>query len=324
MYNIAIVGAGQLGSRHLQGLAKIDIPINIQVVDTNIQSLDLAKVRYQQVPSNPNVKSISFHQRIDGLNDVLDLIIIATNANIRFKLIKEIISIKEIKHIILEKVVFQRPEEFEQIIDITQEKGIKCWVNCPRRMFPFYKKLKSEISNNEPISISLQGGNWGLACNAIHYFDLLSYLSGTSELSVNTEFLDKEIHESKREGFIELSGLLIGAIGANRITLWGGKKVGSDILTIKTESFLVVIDEGSGEVKKSDINSNWEWKTEFHKIIYYQSELTQSAAKDILLKGKCDLTSLQESFDLHKPFLQQITRFYNQVSISNIDYCPIT
>ncbi len=33
MSKIAIIGAGQLGSRHLQGLAKSDIKISIEVVE---------------------------------------------------------------------------------------------------------------------------------------------------------------------------------------------------------------------------------------------------------------------------------------------------
>lgn len=42
-YKIAIIGAGQLGSRYLQGLSKVTLEIEIFVVDVSLNSLNLAK-----------------------------------------------------------------------------------------------------------------------------------------------------------------------------------------------------------------------------------------------------------------------------------------
>ena len=42
-YHILLIGAGQIGSRHLQALGLSDLPINISVVDTTQTSLLLAK-----------------------------------------------------------------------------------------------------------------------------------------------------------------------------------------------------------------------------------------------------------------------------------------
>ena len=40
---IAIIGAGQFGSRHLQGLAKIKQNIHITVIDTNPSALEIER-----------------------------------------------------------------------------------------------------------------------------------------------------------------------------------------------------------------------------------------------------------------------------------------
>lgn len=53
MYHIAIIGAGQLGSRHLQGLKRAQIPMKIQVVNNALQALEVAEERYEQVDPNP-------------------------------------------------------------------------------------------------------------------------------------------------------------------------------------------------------------------------------------------------------------------------------
>lgn len=158
MFNITIIGAGQLGSRHLQGLALIDIPVNIQVLDTSLTSLEVAKERYNQMALNDSIKSISFLQSIDDLPTKLDLVIIATNANVRCFIIKELLAKRTVSDFVLEKVVFQNVSDFEDVTKLFADKGIKAWVNCPRRMFPFYKELKSKLSNDGPISISVQGG----------------------------------------------------------------------------------------------------------------------------------------------------------------------
>lgn len=43
MKNISIIGAGQLGSRHLQGLMTAQTEMNIWVVDQSLDSLNTAK-----------------------------------------------------------------------------------------------------------------------------------------------------------------------------------------------------------------------------------------------------------------------------------------
>ena len=42
-FNVVIVGSGNIGSRHLQGLLLIDIPINIYVVDNDSIALKKSK-----------------------------------------------------------------------------------------------------------------------------------------------------------------------------------------------------------------------------------------------------------------------------------------
>ena len=324
MKNIAIIGSGQLGSRHLQGLALIDIPVNIHVLDTNLASLQVAEERYNQVAVNDNIKSVLFLQSIDDLPNNLDLVIIATNANVRCLIIKDLLARKTVHNFVLEKVVFQNVSDFEDVSKLFEDKGIKAWVNCARRMFPFYKDLKLKLADDGPISISVQGGNWGLACNSIHYFDLLAYLANSTKLSVCTDFLDREILDSKRPSYIELSGLLLGKIEGNRISLYSGKNEGSDIMTIKSDSYLLLIDESSGLVKISDLESNWEWREESLKIISFQSELSHLFAKDILLNRNCQLSTLDESYQLHEPFLNEIIGLYNNITNSDIKSCPIT
>jgi len=98
-YNIVIVGAGQLGSRHLQSLKQIHLLSNLFVIDPNLHSLDLAKERYNQIESNNNIQKIIFSPDVKCLPEVIDFLVLATNSNGRCQIIESLISSYSIKNI---------------------------------------------------------------------------------------------------------------------------------------------------------------------------------------------------------------------------------
>ena len=72
---IIIIGCGGIGSRHLQALCKIDMPVNIFAVDISKQSLNNAKKLVGKI-TNHNIKSLEFSKEIPKNIDEIDLCII--------------------------------------------------------------------------------------------------------------------------------------------------------------------------------------------------------------------------------------------------------
>ena len=66
MYKIAVIGAGQLGSRHLQGLKLSKLNLEYWVVDNNSNSLQIAQQRYEEGEVNSN-QTIYYLQLIEQL-----------------------------------------------------------------------------------------------------------------------------------------------------------------------------------------------------------------------------------------------------------------
>ena len=66
--HIAIIGAGEIGSRHLQGLALIDRRIDVSVVDPSHSSLKLAKTRFQEISVNEFLRSVKYSEPIEALD----------------------------------------------------------------------------------------------------------------------------------------------------------------------------------------------------------------------------------------------------------------
>lgn len=325
MMKIALIGAGQLGSRHLQALAKIDIPVTLQVVDPSENSLKIAEERYLEIPENENINSIDFLSQIDELNADIDLCIIATNADVRFPVFQEFVFKKNVSNMVLEKVVFQSEQQFEDANNIISKNGISCWVNCPFRMFPIYNKLKEMMAEDREINLQVSGGDWGLACNAIHFIDLLAFFSGDTSYKLDVSGLDPRVRQSKRKGFIEVTGKLTGIFSnGSRIELESIVGTEEPIrISINNSQVKAVLYESRGIAKIAKRENNWDEKVlEFR--VSFQSERTHLVAKKILESGTCQLTGFNKSSLLHQPFLDAIKKHIETVEHRKYHCCPIT
>ena len=143
MKRIAVVGSGEIGSRHLQGLAKSKNKLSLYVVDSNNDSLELSKKRYNEIPNSLN--DIKFLNNISLLPSAIDIGIISTTSIHRKQLIESLLKISSIKYMILEKIVFQNVEDFDTVVKLFSKNNTKSWVNCNRRTFKIYQKIKEYI-----------------------------------------------------------------------------------------------------------------------------------------------------------------------------------
>jgi hypothetical protein len=184
-------------------------------------------------------------------------------------------------------------------------------------MMPWYKEIKSTFGTFSPIQMKIDGMNWGLSCNSLHFIDLLSWITGEELINIKTNNLDKEWFESKRKGYWEVNGELIGEFS-------NGSKLflNSNVIEMETEILIQEsqhwkILEQKGIAERNDgfvIKGN----------IFLQSELTPILVESILLKGYCDLPDLEESLKQHKIFIKAILAHWNMSMKSNNNSVPIT
>ena len=94
MVNVAIIGAGQLGSRHLQGLARVETPLAIHLLDPSESSLALARSRYDEVAGVASPHRLHLCREATQLPDQLDVAISATTAHHRLSSLRQVLSHK--------------------------------------------------------------------------------------------------------------------------------------------------------------------------------------------------------------------------------------
>lgn len=322
--SILLVGAGQLGSRHLQGLARVCIPVSISVVDPSNASLKTAWERFAEMESNSNITEINFHTDILEAPDSIDLAVIATGANVRADVLANLVATKQVRNIVLEKFLFQNESDFEIVGELLHKHHVNAFVNCPRRLYPFYRELKTLIQGKSPITLNVDGSNWGLGCNIIHFLDLFAFLTGNCSIEFDDLSLDSSIQESKRPGFVEFTGTVKGGNArGDRFEITSDIDLGSPIrITIGAGNRRIEISESAGSALFFENAAGTETHETF--TVPYQSQLTGEVAQEILMNGTCGLTTYDESMQLHLPVLKTLLEHLNKVSGKQYTHCPIT
>lgn len=321
--NILIVGVGNIGKRHLESLSKFNKIKKFYIVEKNNSIKKKLKKNYQK-------NNFFFYDNIINLENIkkFDLAIISTNSDIRFKIFKDITNKFTIKYIILEKFVFQNINQFNYAYKIIKSRNLKVFINCPMRIWPFFKNLKSKLYSSQ-LEIIMTGSKWGLGSNAIHYIDLLVYLTNKKKIHISNI---KEIltYKSKRKNFIEFAGSIDVKINKNNSLkmIDDHRQKLNPIMYLKLNNIFYELDAGRDYyyVKKFKIKNKEKeliFKSKFKTPL--QSELTLKIFKDILLRKKNTIPTYEDLFYVNKSLIKFLSDTYKKNSKKKqILFCPIT
>ncbi|MDX9930782.1 MAG: class I SAM-dependent methyltransferase [Bacteroidales bacterium] len=323
--NVIVAGAGQIGSRHLQALARSQRPLKVTVIEPSAAARHTAAERVSQVlpPGSPvEFTYLGSVARLDFSEAAV--IIVATTADVRPAVVSELISRVTTRSLILEKVAYQSVKVFEQQLELIEKNNIDAWINCPRRVYPFYGKLKEDLGNSEQVTLNVTGSDWGFGCNTIHYIDLLCFLTGIPACSTDYFAADGIILSGKRTGFVEFTGRAgfsngRGQLNVNSLTMKGLPLS----IEIMTPARRMIIYEAAGRVVHMNSDNGFEpLLTAEH--FPFQSELTHLVVDEIITTGRCGLTSLRESLGHHALLLPLLNSHLVAVRGYHTENCPVT
>lgn len=324
MKKIYVIGAGQLGSRHLQALKSVGYPLDITVIDPNTESITIAQQRYDALPDGQYTHKIVFTNSIPKTLGGIEFAIIATNANVRRQVVTELLEKCPVKYMVLEKLLFQKAEDYQYIEDLLKKSGTHAWVNCSMRVMPFYRNAKEEMKGTS-VFYHVSGSQFGLITNAIHYLDHIAYLTDNADFTVNTSLIDNTPIQSKRKGFLELNGTLTANFtdGSHGVLTCYSEGNAPVQVQIYNKDVRMIIRESEGKAWVSRAADNWIWN-EVDARIPYQSELTTGIVNDILSSGNCNLVSYEESAKIHLNLLRPLLDFLNNHTDIKSELYPFT
>lgn len=324
MKTILVIGAGQLGSRHLQALKLVKHDLKISVVDPFQASLDVAKERFEGFNAEGGEHTIEYFLSVDELKDTeFDVVISASSCDTRYNALTKLLGKANVKNFLLEKVLFNKKDDYSSFQKILKDKNINAYVNCSMRTMPFYRDIRNTFLNTD-LQYIVSGSNYRLMSNIIHYVDHMVYLSGCTEFEVDCSLLDKKYITSKREGFWEFNGTLLVKFANGSSGMFTSYNGGDSpaVIYINNEKCKIVSRESEGKIWMQKSDDAWKWE-EIDFRIPYQSEMTSKIVTDLLETGKCELVEYDESMNTHIQLYQPILEHFNKYN-DNIDYYPFT
>ena len=324
MITILVIGAGGIGMRHMQSIASLKEPFQCWAIDPSQSALDKVKALLDTMDTAASFRYITSQ---NDAPEAADVCVVATSSLVRRAVTEQLLSRKTVRHLVLEKFLFPCEEDYEAIGALLRQKDVPCFVNTPRCMYPGWQMLEEAFAGFEgKLHYSLVGGSWGLACNSIHYLDILDrLLGGDAAFTYDLSALDPSLCPCKRPGYIEFSGTLrVGHPRASSIELVCERSNAMwPIQCISTDTLRFVISEPEQRAWRASLAGGWKLE-ELPFPIRYQSQLTATVVEELMQKGTCELTTYEHSAKLHLPLLRALLKQYNQYEGKSEKLCPIT
>lgn len=320
--NVAIIGAGGIGQRHLQSCCDLPHDYNLFVVDPSEGSLVNAQRLANEKGRQADVTWLADFVKLPSM---IDMAIIATRADIRAQVVHRLLDRVSIKSMILEKVLFQTLPEYSDINSALSKFGVKAWVNCPGRTRSGNQAIRSWLGSRSVRSISVRGANWDIGCNAIHYLDLFAFLLDWSGVEISGVDLLSAV-PAKRNGMLHIEGVVRGTI-----TRKVGERVLFSISSLpefgSEREIEIVCDDGMIRSEEGVDRMTVSIPNEAAKIfpIPFQSQMTSGVVQEILSSERSKLPTYDESRRLHEPLLSAFLNVLAERSLLlEKGRCPVT
>jgi hypothetical protein len=323
--NVCMIGAGELGSRHLQAIGKSQYPLNIFVVDPSEESLRLAKKRFDETSLEHH--RLTLLHTIDDLPKKLFFVVIATTSQVRFEVVEKLFQDNfQIDHLLLEKFLFPSLQQFDDAAKLFKTTPTKVYVNCGRRIVAFYQQIKLLFEPANVIHFKVEGTNIGIGCNGVHFLDWFSYMIQDKQLTLSSR-LDHEILPSKRAGYMEFTGEIFGNTDhRDQFSLISyPKNYGSSptMIMISSDQVKCMINESKCEAWVMQASKDWKLEHYTYRIPF-QSEMTNGLVEQLIRNEPVCLPSYEISMNLHKQLLNQFLGHLQAVQGKEVETCLVT
>ncbi len=323
MIRVAVIGCGVIGSRHAQALARLKRGCEVYLVDPSPDAGKAAARLLMQDCVEAGAIKLQVLSALGDLPGTLDVAVVATTAQLRRQVIEQLLGHATVRYLVLEKFLFQRPDDYEAVGAILRRAGARAWVNCPRRMWPGYQDLRRIISGPVALQVATHA-RYGIGTSAIHLLDVLSYLSGDDDFHLSAAAVDAA-PVPHRSGGVELTGTLSGHSRRGSFFRFAAYADGSlpPLTIIDSPHLRAIIDEGRQHARVSRAEENWAWRDQPFGVLS-QSQLTDTVVASLIDDGTCVLPEFDESSRLHLAILNPLLRHYRNAVDPRAEGCPIT
>ncbi len=312
---ILVIGIGNIGLRHIQGLCKSNYEsIEFFTLDLSNVYLKRYKEEFLEIKNKFTVTHLDHIDNIQNYN--IDLTILSMTANNRVMTLMDVLKKIRTEFVLLEKPITQSLEELKELKKL---KNKNIFVNFPRRYCKWHvaisNKIKSKIRNSA-IHVKVVGKNIGIACNISHYIDLVFNWTNSYPIAIDVSGLDKW-KKSKRKDFYDIDGKI-------KIFFENKSVLDIDSSLDSQENYIEIADNKNNFISQINYKEN---KTSFFDgeiitgSLKYQSESTHEILD--LLNSQI-LCSLSQAIKCHEPVIKELIKHWNRTFNTELTKIMIT
>lgn len=302
---VVIIGLGNIGRRHLQGVSNARSCDEILGYDANPNAITetekfISKNKINRIPTHFIKEEDDVLAGIDGQT----VVIMAATAKGRHERFRNVLK-RRPKGVIVEKPLCQTEKEYAEILSLSKESSTPVYINFHRHLYKEYQGIFAHIQDTKLRSI--YATTWGgMACNGIHIFEVMTWMAQAKEYEIL--YMSKpKVYESKRKGFFDFEGEIVFMLNKNIIcTITARDAQTIETYDIVAEDRQYFINES---VKKMIVTDKWKNQKEVPMDVLYISQLSGDVVSS-LFKGEqyVKLPRIEQTYLAHKILFDYIDK----------------
>lgn len=240
-----VLGAGRMGRRHIHIVKQMGLEL-VGICDPSTEALSLAE-------AEEGVSKDMHYLDADSMLEELqpECVVISTTATSHCTLTCQASRLGA-NYVLCEKPMATSLSECDQMIQTCQEHGTKLAVNHQMRFMEQYVEPKRLLNTPEYgglTSITLIAGNFGLAMNGTHYFEMFRFMTDEAPSEIAAWFSREHVPNPRGDQFEDRAGSV-------RMTSSGGKRFYMDVSADQGLGLKVIYTARNGQIVVDELSGS--------------------------------------------------------------------
>ncbi len=239
----AVIGTGKMGRKHIQ-----------IVKDLGYELVGICDVNLERMTELENEFGLSEDQKFTDVHLLLDktrpeCVIVSTTAPQHCAYVC-LASYFNSRFILCEKPMAVSLEQCDKMIEASRKSGACLAIDHQMRFMAQYTEPKKIINSDEfggLSSVTIVGGNFGMAMNGAHYFEMFRYMTDEEPHEVTAWFSKDKVPNPRGEQFEDRAGSI-------RVMTKSGKRLYMEIGADQGHGVKVIYSGRHGQIVVDELN----------------------------------------------------------------------
>jgi len=241
----ALIGLGRMGMRQATVLRQCDLKITA-ISDLNVEACKTAGEEYDVATENQFTSGEELIEKIRP-----ELLVIATTAPSHRDLVIKAAQ-NGARKILCEKPMAVSLDECQEMVDACKAAGVELAINHQMRSMEQYTVPKHMATSAEfggIGSVIVSAGNFGMAMNGTHYFEMFRYMTDEEPVLVSAWFSDDNLPNPRGTQFKD-------AVGSIRLETPSGKRFYMDCSSDQGHGMQVTYNCRNGRITIDELDGS--------------------------------------------------------------------